>query len=143
MVRAGRPDFKDIDMDYPRRASRVCARLAAGEPLDDICRDDEMPKPDTVRRWMMESPDFYSRYLAAKRVYAERLTDEVLRLADDLPLDAPDAQVRAHRVRIEARKWAVQRLAPRSYVEHPLEPPADGGLTVEIQFGDDGQDAAR
>ena len=57
--------------DYRKRARRVCTRLAAGETLDAICVGKDMPTVETVRGWMLDSPDFYGRYLRAKQILAE------------------------------------------------------------------------
>lgn len=122
-------------MDYRKRARRVCTALAAGKTLDAICCSPDMPKLETVRGWMLDSPDFYGRYLRAKQIHAERLTEEVVALADALPDGASEAETRRQRLRIEARKWAAARLAPRAYGETPMPDPADfAPVVVEFNF---------
>jgi hypothetical protein len=34
-------------------AARICAELATGRSLRDVCRDDDMPHESTVRAWAL------------------------------------------------------------------------------------------
>ena len=120
-------------MDYRKRASRVCRRLAAGETLEAICTEKDMPTVETVRDWMMDSADFHGRYLRAKQVYAERLTEEVVAIADALAEGASEQETRRQRLRIEARKWVASRLAPRPFIDDGLPSlPDDPQVLVEF-----------
>lgn len=129
--------------DYRKRARKVCTRLAAGRTLDSICAEQDMPGIETVRGWMLDSPDFYGRYLRAKQIHAERLTEEIVTLADALPEGASEGEIRRQRLRIEARKWAASRLAPRAYGESPPVDPSDfAPVVVEFNFPrEDGSEA--
>jgi hypothetical protein len=125
-------------MTYPRRAERVCRRLAAGESLEAICAHEDMPTLETVRGWMLDSPDFHARYLRAKQILAERLTEEVVAIADNLGEGASEAETRRQRLRIEARKWTVSRLAERPFAREAEIPTAgQAPVLVEFSFGDD------
>jgi hypothetical protein len=55
----------------------ICARVAAGESLASVCKDEGMPDPTSVYAWTRREPGFgaaFSRAQAEARV-AERLAD--------------------------------------------------------------------
>ncbi len=39
-------------------AEIICRRLANGESVNAICKDDLMPAESTVRLWALEKPEF-------------------------------------------------------------------------------------
>jgi len=96
--------------DYPVRARWVCEGIAAGKGLEQICAEPGMPQLRTVRRWLLDSPDFRARYARAKRLQAERLVEQVVEIADGLKEAPSEAEARRQRLRIDARKWAVAQL---------------------------------
>ena len=98
-------------MTLPIRASRVCARIAAGKSLHAICADSDMPSVETVHGWLADYPDFATAYARAQRLLAERLAEQVLEIADGLDENAGEDEARRGRLRIEARKWRVSQLA--------------------------------
>lgn len=55
----------------------ICARVAAGESLKAVCRDEAMPHSTTVYDWLREHPGFAASYQDAQREarLAERLAD--------------------------------------------------------------------
>jgi len=67
-----------------RIAVQICAALAAGRPLRDICRARGMPRHTTVLRWAQaDHHGFAVRYEAARALGYQRLFDEILEIADD------------------------------------------------------------
>lgn len=85
-------------------AEEICRRLAMGEPLAKICRDDDMPAYSTVRKWEAENPEFSALSARAKVDGTHYMADECLDIADgdDDPADK--------RIRIDTRlrligKW--------------------------------------
>jgi len=123
--KGGRPD------DYtPETADRICARLAQGQSLRAICRDDDMPSVVTVFAWMRKYPEFLKRYTQAKEESADALSDEMIEIADDARNDWMDKvnadgevygqqvnseHVQRSRLRIETRKWLASKLKPKKY----------------------------
>ncbi len=91
-------------------ADAILNRIAGGEALYRICKDDGMPDPVTVRNWLATRPDFLTKYARAREAQADTLADEILQIADD---DATDPQSR--RVRVDARKWLAGKLRPKVY----------------------------
>ena len=101
-------------------AAEICGRLAAGESLNKITKDEHMPNMVTVYRWMMEHEDFRNNYARAREDQAETMADEMAVIVDELPpLDAngrtDSGWVQWQRNRIDARKWIAAKLKPKKY----------------------------
>lgn len=91
-------------------ADTICERLADGESLRSICRDDEMPAKSTVFKWLGLIPAFADQYARARETQADSLADDIVDIADNKTLEPNDK-----RVRIDARKWLAGKLRPRAY----------------------------
>lgn len=63
-------------------ASAICARIADGETLRAVCRDDGMPAWRTVYDWLQEREDFAARFARAREIGAESIAQEALDIAD-------------------------------------------------------------
>lgn len=123
----------------PELAAEICRRLAAGESLRAICRDDGMPDESTVRGWATENTaGFFPQYARAREIQAERWADEILDIADDGSNDWMERQrgeddtaivlnheaIQRSSIRIDTRKWLLARVLPKKY-----------GAKVEIEHG--------
>jgi len=91
-------------------ADAICERLADGESLRSICRDDEMPAKSTVFKWLALIPAFADQYARARETQADSLADDIVDIADNKTLEPNDK-----RVRIDARKWLAGKLRPKAY----------------------------
>lgn len=100
----GRPS--DFTQDI---ADEICQRLAHGESLRAICRDDAMPGLSTVIRWRAQNEAFRTQYACAREDQADALADEIVEIADGE--EHPDSR----RVRVDARKWVASKLRPKTY----------------------------
>ncbi len=108
-------------------AAKICRRLADGEPLRSICRDKVMPDKATVLRWLADKAkaDFRDQYAHAREMQADALFDEVLEIADDVSGDwstdkdgkksLDHEHVQRSRLRVDTRKWAAGKMAPKRY----------------------------
>lgn len=68
----------------PKLAAAICERLAAGEPLRSICRDDGMPAWRTVYDWIDQDIDGLSTRIARARIAGfDALAEQCLEIADD------------------------------------------------------------
>ena len=69
----------------PELAALICQRLAGGESLIGICREDGMPAEATVRFWASKDigPGFAAQFSEARNIGLEREADEIRELADD------------------------------------------------------------
>jgi hypothetical protein len=86
-------DFTVKDMSRPSTyspelAAEICGRLANGEPLAKICREEAM---------------------RAREDQADTMADEIVRIADEAEDPAKG------RLQVDARKWVAAKLKPRKY----------------------------
>lgn len=129
-------------------AADICSRLASGEPLVKICREESKPHVSTVYRWIAANETFRDMYARAREDQADTLADEIQAIADE-PMAGVKTTTKANgdvekvegdmiehrRLRVDARKWIAAKLRPRKYgdkvdVEH------SGGMTVKIAAAD-------
>lgn len=113
-------------------ADEICAKLAVGMSLKEICRGEGMPDSSTVFRWLAkeENASFRDRYARAKEAGMDALAEEILDIADNATndwMDRHDAEgnttgkqfnaeaARRSQIRIDARKWLLAKLAPKKY----------------------------
>lgn len=64
-------------------ADKICARLAEGESLRSICRDEGMPAYSTVRGWESDDPEFLARSTRAREEGCHAMAQDCLQIADD------------------------------------------------------------
>lgn len=125
-------DERKADVHYTLELGKViCARIAGGEPLNRICRDDDMPHRSQVYRWLLDNDklEFKVMYDVAKDMQADSLVDEILEIADDSSADWKDIETRGgnsirivdneavqrSKLRVDARKWLAGVMKPRKY----------------------------
>ncbi len=107
-------------------AAEACRRMADGEGLRNICRDDHMPPESTVRGWAVDDREgFAERYARARGMHADALFDEALEIADEVSGDwsvdkdgkpvFDHEHVQRSRLRVDTRKWAAGKLSPKRY----------------------------
>lgn len=129
-----------LDSDYPvstqnlqkaavhydeRVAFEICNRIAQGKSLLAVCLDPNMPCRETVLRWVREKPGFAERYRQARVDLVEFWADELVQIADeasgDVVIDEKGQRrvrwdnVRRAELRIDARKWLMQKICPKIY----------------------------
>ncbi len=75
-----------------------------------------MPAISTVMGWLFDGKyeDFSEQYTRARQAQAELRADEIIDIADGAEHGASEA-VQAARLRVDARKWAAGKLAPKRY----------------------------
>lgn len=131
-------------------ADAICALLAEGLPLRQICRDPEMPGERTVYSWLAALPAFRQQYALAREAQMDRYAEEIIEIADDGSNDWMEREgkdggigyalngehIARSRERIDARKWLMGKLAPKKYGDKlqlsndPDAPFGDKHLTV-------------
>lgn len=65
----------------------ICERIAEGEPLRQICREDGMPAWRTVYSWMSVNDEFAARFARARDIGEEAIGQECLDIADNAAND--------------------------------------------------------
>jgi len=111
-------------------AEEILARLAAGETLTQICRDDHIPSRSAVSGWVVKDTNgFKARYETARRMQVEAMADEIIDIADDASNDWMDREtekgrivrvidkecVQRSRVRVDTRKFLMAKLMPERF----------------------------
>ena len=103
-------------------AEEIFTRLASGESLRAICKDEHMPTDALVHEWARadseERPRFVERYVRAREVGYEHLADGLLELANsDCTVDGEPntALVQQARLRVDTLKWLLSKRLPRQY----------------------------
>lgn len=113
----------------PEAALQICARLADGHTLREICRDETMPSRSTVHLWLLQHDEFSDQYARAREDQADTWGDEIVEIADNASNDwmmrnhgdGDEVEVPNHdhisrsKLRIEARKWLMGKAAPKKY----------------------------
>ncbi len=125
-------------------AAKICRRLAEGETLRSVCRDEKMPDKATVLRWLGDKAktDFRDQYAHARDMQADALFDEALEIADDISGDwftdkdgkkvVDHENIQRSRLRVDTRKWAAGKLAPKRYGDK-LQHTGEGGGPIRTE----------
>ncbi|CAN7612317.1 terminase small subunit protein [Neorhizobium sp. LjRoot104] len=126
---------------------RICERIAEGESLRTICRDEDMPAMSTVFKWLASNETFSEQYARARETQADALFDEILDIADT-PMIGQKTKadkegnivevttgdmIEHRRLQVDARKWMAGKLRPKKYGEKP-DLNVDGKLTLVPQI---------
>ena len=115
----GRPTKYDSTL-----AAEICTRIAHGEPLVRICKDEHMPHVSSVYLWLSRFAEFSDMYAKAREDQADTLADEIQAIADAMPMEKTDgngntsfdgAYIQWMKLRVDARKWTASKLKPRKY----------------------------
>lgn len=139
MMAAWRDEYGDIAMagrpcEYTQeRADTICDRLASGESLIAICRDDpDLPTDLTVYRWLRRDDEigeaFRKQYTHAREAQADHMFDritevarntqmgEIVTIKDDGKEEVRREDMLGHRrLQIDALKWQAGKLRPKVY----------------------------
>jgi hypothetical protein len=104
----------------------ICARVAQGDNLNQISKEPGFPTEAAVRQWVAADREgCASMYARAREQQMEWWADDIIRIADSAMSDYES--VNAVRVAVDARKWAMSKLAPKRFgdrIEHA------GGVTI-------------
>ena len=125
MAKRGRPT------DYTPEIGRdICERLAQGESLRSICKDDDFPAESAVRGWVVDDRDgFSAQYTRARDVGLDCRAD---RIGERIEMESDTQRAR---LLFDHERWYLSKLAPKRYgdklqAEHTG--PDGGPLTVVI-----------
>ena len=114
------------------RADAICEQIVQGKSVRQICQQQCMPAERTVYYWLEKDREFCQQYARAREAQADNLFEECLAIADETEGDVvlatgedgkaiarPNpANVQRARLRVDTRKWAAGKLAPKKYGEH-------------------------
>lgn len=142
---AGRPT------DYTQElAAEICDRIANGESLRGICRDEDKPNRSTILRWLASHEDFAAKCARARLLQADALEEEMQEVADDGTNDWMERRseaekgggimtgwvlngehVQRSKLRVSTLQWRAAKLNPKKYGEK-IDHEHSGGLTLSV-----------
>jgi len=104
-------------------AAEICERIANGEPLRAICRDDHMPQWQTIYRWMAADEVFSNRIAQARELGFDAIAEDTVELIDAKPErtetqfgDKVDSgHVQWVKNRVEQRMKLLAKWCPKKY----------------------------
>jgi len=110
----------------------ICQRIAEGETLTQICKDDDMPGYSTLSRWRREHSEVGELIGHARIDRAEGRYTRALQEADS----ADEDNVQANKLRFTAYQWAAsvdnpEMYSPRTKVSGDKNAP----VVIEIDTG--------
>jgi len=123
-VPAGRPSTYTVEL-----AREICERIAHGEVLNQICRDEHMPARPTVIGWLRAHPEFDAEYIRSREQMMDIWAEEVVEISEDGTNDWMEREIANGRVvtvtnaeatarsklRVDSRKWLLSKLRPETY----------------------------
>jgi hypothetical protein len=118
----GRPSSYTKELD-----EEICDRIAKGETLRTIIKDDHMPDRISIYRWLEVNEEFRDRYAHARLQQADNYFEQIV----DEAFSSHDAQI--GRLRIDALKWVASKMQPKKYGDK-LEIETKGDSAIAIQF---------
>ena len=113
-------------------ADEIVTRMAQGESLRSICRDDHMPPLSTVIGWQAQHETFAVRCARAREAQAEDMDGRVMSVAERVEAGELDPQ--AARVALAAYQWRASKLAPKRYGDKTLLTGADGESAPQVEI---------
>lgn len=109
---------------------RIIFKVAfENKSLNNILREDGMPKHNSVYKWLAEDKEFANNYARARDIRADVIFDEILEIADNKEGDFVEEtkddgtvitkvnheNIQRSRLRVDARKWILAKMAPKKY----------------------------
>jgi hypothetical protein len=120
---------------YPDRVgifTTVCERIAKGDTLMAICREDGMPSRERIYDWIEEDQELATRFAQARARGFDAIAESTVAISDDREEDPA-----SRRVRIETRLKLLAKWDPKRYGDKlELSGDKDRPLVVEqVKFG--------
>lgn len=124
----GRPSLYTEEL-----VEEICERLADGEPLRHICRDDHMPSWRTIYRWL-DDEELSARIAHARELGEQALSEQCMDIADDEQHDwtmskkgtiTNEVAIARAKLRVWTRlqllaKWNPKKWGDRQQIDHGL-----------------------
>ena len=125
--------------DREKAVAAVLEELASGHSLIAVCKREGLPSFTTFMRWLAEEGEagdsLRDQYARAREAQAEVIAEDILAIADEecttVRADKHGTQdddghgntevvfdstaVQRNRLRVDARKWLLSKLAPKKY----------------------------
>jgi hypothetical protein len=128
-------------------ADKICLDIASGMSMTDAAHSNGVNN-STLYFWLTREKyrdDFYPKYMNAKKLQAELISTEIIKLSDDRSKDyiiddkgnkKPDlAAVQRSRLMVESRKYLLSKMLPRVYGEKLALTDGDGQpVTINLPW---------
>jgi|TARA_R100001530_G_scaffold1410_2_gene2558 hypothetical protein len=90
----------------------ICRRIAEGESVLKICKDDDMPCRKTVTTWLLDpdKKEFLRNYESSVNVRTDNMFDDLEEIAGNTK-----GEVQRDRLRTDVRKWYLSKVMPKKY----------------------------
>jgi hypothetical protein len=125
----------------------ICLRIAEGESLNKICKDEKMPDKATVFRWLVSDQVFCDKYARARELQAETQFDELIDIVDQPPelsyvtgksgeqieVKFDSTYVAWMKLRVDTRKWTAARMAPKKYGEYKQPEEKVDPMVIDVE----------
>lgn len=109
-------------------AEEICDRLAAGEPLAQICRDAHMPDERAVRKWVQTRAEtFGPMYTRAREIGYDSIAEGILQYgASKAECVGPDGyidngEIQRLRMLSDNKRWLLAKLRPKQYGDRVVQ----------------------
>lgn len=129
-----RPNSRD-----PEVLDELCARIAEGRGIKEVCRDEDMPSDSEVFRRMATEPEFAARIARAREAQQDAVAERIVEMADN----ATNEDWQVVKLRIWARQWQAARLAPKKYGERTTTAVEGGEKPLQVESVSDLEIARR
>lgn len=120
-------------------ADEFCLRMALGETVSNIHRDENMPSPKVLFKWRHLHPDFEIQYTRAREDQMHTWSDQIVTLIDDaepankitVKLDSADLKrieadgyvtfeykwtfLKHAIAKVDVRKWLMSKVLPKVF----------------------------
>lgn len=119
--KVGRPSDYSAEL-----AEAICRRIAEGESVRAIVKDEAMPAASTIFRWLLDETkkEFWEQYARARNIQAELMFEELLDIADETngiikkgAEKKSGAYAQSQRLRVDTRKWYLSKVLPKKFGE--------------------------
>ena len=98
----------------PATRDEIVVRLAGGESLSSICRDDRLPTKANVLIWVVDDRDgFHGDYMRAREAAGYSHADESADVRNEIRAGTVDAQ-QAQAI-LKSLHWAAERMAQKRH----------------------------
>ena len=118
------------DSYSPIIGEKICQRLAGGENLYEICKEDGFPSTSTVFQWLMHHTDFERLYYRARQYWAEAQFEQAVQVSrtpavgvvtktdgkgNTTVIEADNVEHR--KLLVQTIQWGLTRVYPARYSE--------------------------
>lgn len=109
----------------------ICSRIAMGETVRSIARDETMPASSSIYLWLLDEnkKEFSENYNQARIAQADQFFDEIIEIADNGDYDETEREMadgssysvpnteymQRSRLRVDTRKWYLSKVMPKKY----------------------------